>query len=289
MTPNSPIAYSRSELRLRIESVKSLLNQKEKRAASRLLNFLHGRSRRSIRLETYPDKLFRLGLSSYVFEVKFFFKAVKRLVNCSSYHFNSLLAFYVRAGKNSGKKKVIKNIPSAETLNNSIRSFIDKGRYHHAMLLILMFLSGRRAADFKRLKSRDITRLNNSNFSCRLSRDKKHNFTVDFTLSFDRYDVDWCFLEKEQAIEEFLRISQANDIFGPVTLACFARDAGMHPHALRSVRAIMLILEGRTDSEVCADIGWDDCRALRLYSRLPRTVLCSLSWDQILEKLAEVR
>ena len=285
MTSMDRVVYNRIALSNHIKTARPFLNQKEKRSSARLENFLRSRSKDSIRLVTYPDKLFRLGLSSYKFEVKFFFKAVKKLVNCSSFNFDCLVNFYVRAGKTSKRKKFIKSIPSAETLKNSIMTLAGKGKDHHAMLLILMFLSGRRAADFKRLRARNITRLDECRFMCRLDKDKKHNHYVDFVLSFEVYEATWCFWNRDVAIRKFERLIMEEEVFKPVTLACFARDAGLHPHSLRSVRAILLIQQGRSDSEVCEYIGWDDTRALRLYTRLPREVIRGLTWGQLLEKL----
>ena len=284
MTTVSP-TFKRDMLISQILACKSLLNQKEKRACLRLENFLLKRSKRVIKLETYPEKLLRLGLSSAKFEIKFYFRLIKSLIRCSDFKFESLVNFYTRACKGVKVRKVPKIVPSSIMVRDAIASFWERGKKAHALMLIGLFLSGRRSADFSRLRGCNITRLGRAVFSCRLHMDKKHRHAIDFTLNFDSYDKNWCFLNKNTAISELNKLRRLNLPFGNVCLASFARDANLHIHALRTVRSIILIQEGKSDDEVCEYIGWDDIRSLRLYTRLPRAILRSLPWNELVNRL----
>ena len=280
--------FDRATLISHILASKSLLNPKEKRACHRLENFLQKRTKTRIKVKTYPEKLLRLGLSSVKFELKLYFRLVKSLIRCSDFRLECLVNFYIRACKGIKVKKVPKTVPSNTKVRDAIASFWKKGKKAHALLLIGLFLSGRRSADFKRLRGCDITKLGRASFSCRLQRDKKHNHAVDFILNFDAYEKNWCFLNKNTAIKEFNTLRRSASPFSPVCLASFARDANLHPHALRSVRSIKLIQEGKSDDQVCEYIGWDDTRSLRLYTRLPRAILRALPWKTLVNRLNEV-
>ena len=264
-----------------IKRIKPFLNAKQSRLIKRLLPYLGKNKSTNVKITKFADKLFRLGLSSYKFEVSWYFDLVKQISH-EKFIVKLMKQHYRQLSKKISTKKVKKTLPAPCEVNETIKKLYLKGKKKLALLLILMFITGRRSIDLLRLKVTDVSKINKNLYSASIPHDKKHNFQRNFKIDLKHWDDDWCFLSKKVFLREFGKLLDSGRVFEGVCKASLARDvAGIKPHILRSVRSIILIKKGYSDQRVLDYIGWDDLKSLKRYTKVSREVIVNLNWKKI--------
>ena len=264
-----------------IKRIKPFVNEKQSRLIHRLLPYLRKKKSTKFRVTEFADKLFRLGLASFKFEITWYFNLLKQ-ISQEKFILNMMKQHYRQKSKKVSTKKIQKRLPAPKELSETIKRLFAKGKKKLALLLILMFLTGRRSIDLLRLKAADVNKVKENIFAASIPRDKKHNFQRNFKIDLSYWEDKWCFLKKNEFLREFEQLLVQGRVFEGVCKASLARDvATIKPHILRSVRAIILVKKGLSDQKVLNFIGWDDLKSMRRYVKLSREMISGFSWNQI--------
>ena len=280
--PSSPIKCDKFKLIARIKQLSPFINSKQKLLCKRLFKYLAEKKSSNIKIVNFAEKLHRLNLASFKAEVSFYFDLVgsisndKMMIKVMKKHFRSL------ANKQIIEKKE-KNLPSPATVASAIRRLYANNKKSHAILLVVMFLTGRRSIDLSRLKSKNVKKLSSTKFSAFVEKDKKHNFRRNFVIDLKLFDEQWCGISLNDFKKSWHDLLKFKLVFKKVVLASLAREtATFQPHILRSIRAILLVREGNSVEQILQYIGWDDQRSLHRYIRLDMNVVRSLEWSEVM-------
>ena len=191
-------------------------------------------------------------------------------------HFRSL------ANKQKIEKKE-KRLPAPATVACAIKRLHESNKQAHAALLIVMYLTGRRSIDLSRLKSKNVKKISPTKYAAFVEKDKKHAFRRNFIIDFGLFDVNWCGILLNEFKKTWNNLLKNDFVFKKVVLASLAREtANFQPHILRSIRALLMLREGKTVGQILEFIGWDDERSLHRYVRLDLNVVRSLSWQDVM-------
>ena len=264
------------DLKCSISNIKPFASPPQLRLLERLVYFLDSKSRPAgalLDVSSFALKLAGLGLTSGKSEIKFFFEIIEDLLG------NSLLLTMIKNHSLRIHKEQLKsispkekNLPKSQDLRASIRSCQLKNRHDIAWFLILLFISGRRGKDLKRITVRKIQKLSTRCWEVTVPKDKKNNRKILFNLDFDLCNEEWCGSGPDKAGKDFecwLK-SKKGKLFDSVCLSNLGSSTlNFTPHQLRSVRALILTLEGNSDSQVMDKIGWKDPQSLLRYRKLP--------------------
>ena len=280
--------HSRNDLTLKtnqllklIKRIKPFINEKQSRLINRLLPYLRKKKSAKFKVTEFADKLFRLGLASFKFEITWYFNLLKQISH-EKFILNMMKQHYRQKSKEVSTKKVKKRLPSPNEVSSAIQRLFAKGKKKLGLLLILMYLTGRRSIDLLRLQAADVSKISNNMFAASIPRDKKHNYQRNFKIDLTYWEDNWCFLKKKVFLREFEKLLGQGRVFEGVCKASLARDVAIiKPHILRSVRAIILVKKGLSDQKVLDFIGWDDLKSMRRYVKLSREMIVGFSWKKI--------
>ena len=182
-----------------------------------------------------------------------------------------LESYFIRKAKVSPKHKRSKRLPEPEELKKCLENCLKTGKREYYWFIILLFLSGRRGADLKRLEKARMFRLENYLWQVSVPFDKKNKKQIFFQLDFKLLEFSWCGVEVTACESQFKNWleSREEEIFENVKIKNLSNmTKSFTPHQLRAVRALLWTLEGMSDQQVMVQIGWSDCRALATYRRL---------------------
>ena len=265
----------------RIATVRQFINTKQKRLVRRLTNYLRGKRATRVKVKNFPEKLFRLNLSSFKFEIGFYFDLIKEV--CKERLLLKLMkAHYIAKAKHLKVTKKVKTLPSQKIVSETIKKLYQTGKKSHALLVILMFLTGRRSIDLLRLRSGDVKQLDSSLYAASIEKDKKHAYKLHFKIDLKFWDIKWCGIKKKIFGLEFSKLLKKRMVFGNICKASLSREVGaFQPHILRSIRAMVLLKRGFSVEEVLGYIGWDDKRSLFRYVKLDVDMVRRLEWTEL--------
>ena len=277
--------FQKSKILSLIDRIHEFLNPKQKRLIARLRTYLHKKKKENISIKIFAQKLFRLNLSSYKYEIKFYFQLVKQVsdekfvVGIMENHF---------VGKKVRPKKVKKVLPAPSTVALAIKNLFESGKTKLSLLLVIMFITGRRSIDIMRLKKKNVKKINKNLYAASIPKDKKHSTTRHFEIDLSFYIQDWCGLKINQFLKSWDRLlnscKKEELIFKGVCKASLARDVKLFkPHIIRSIRAILLLKMGKSERKVMRYIGWDDQKSLSRYVKVNKAILARSSWEEICE------
>ena len=231
-------------LQTQVSNLRPFLNTKQERLVRRLFNYLHGKSSAWIKVANFAEKLFRLNLASFKFEISFYFDLIKE-VSRERLLLKLMKAHYRSKAKQQKVARKEKILPSQKIVHDAIKKLYQNNKKSHAILLILMFLTGRRSIDLLRLKSSDVKKLDSNLYAAAIDQDKKHAYKLHFKIDLSFWDIKWCGLKKSTFIHEFSELQKEPLVFGKVCKASLAREVGdFQPHILRSIRALILLKMG---------------------------------------------
>ena len=277
--------FDKNKMLALITRISTFLNAKQTRLVGRLENYLHKKRNHAIPIKNFPEKLFRLNLASYKFEVKFYFELIKQIVEDK--FIVKIMKSHYQNMKNK-PKKMKKTLPKPAVVAKAISRLFKNGKKELALLMITMWITGRRSVDLLRLKKKNLQRINDNLYTASIPKDKKHQSTRHFTIDLTLYEQKWCGIKKEDFGQEWDKLIKASRneaaLFKGVCKASLARAVGtFKPHILRSIRAILLLKRGKTDKQVMDFVGWDDVKSLDRYVKINRSVVGRLSWEEICE------
>ena len=261
------------KLQQKMKRLRPLANPCQRRLLTRLEFFISSKPRKTgekLKIKKFPEKLLTLKLAGLKKELVFYFKIVRDSVG-DSLELELLESFFIRKAKNEPKQRRSKKLPEPHELKVCLENCLNSGKLDQYWFILILFMSGRRGADVKRLDKNKMFRLGNYNWQVSVPFDKKNRKEIFFQLDFKVLDQNWCNMESTRCEAEFAQWLEVREgkIFDKVRIKNLASvTKTFTPHQLRSVRALLWTIEGSTDLEVMRKIGWSDARALATYRRL---------------------
>ena len=257
---------------------RGLLNSKETGWSRRLIKWLHESGLYSendqlmFEPSDYVAYLKTLRLSAHQSEVYY----LCRIFRIAEYPVNH---FELRSWKLM--EPVIRDrkvLPSTSV----IRSNLLKLDLMDGLFLLLLYVSGRRSIDLIRLQSNNVT-VHDDNVQIVLEycKTKRHSTTYFFSILHDLAIDDLPYL---QLLGRLLRNSAKP--FENFSVSKLALKLTFTPHTLRSCRAIHLVLEGLSFTDVMSRIGWSSENTFKHYVRLPTTSIVQLgNFDTVVAQI----
>ena len=257
---------------------RGLLNSKETGWSRRLIKWLHESGLYSendqlmFEPSDYVAYLKTLRLSAHQSEVYY----LCRIFRIAEYPVNH---FELRSWKLM--EPVIRDrkvLPSTSV----IRSNLLKLDLMDGLFLLLLYVSGRRSIDLIRLQSNNVT-VHDDNVQIVLEycKTKRHSTTYFFSILHDLAIDDLPYL---QLLGRLLRNSAKP--FENFSVSKLALKLTFTPHTLRSCRAIHLVLEGLSFTDVMSRIGWSSENTFKHYVRLPTTSIVKLgNFDTVVAQI----
>ena len=277
-----------TDLSQSISNIKPFASPFQLRLIQRLEYFINSVKRPSgarLKVNKFAEKLAALNLSSGKNEIKFYFQIVEQILG-PSLLLKMMLDHYIRVitANRKATAKESKNLPKPQDLRSSIRACNNKGRKDLAWFLIILFITGRRGRDLKRMALKKLIKLNDLTWQATIPRDKKNPHKVTFILDFRLCVEEWCGsgpTEASNNFENWIKERKGN-LFESVCLKTLASNTlNFTPHQLRGVRAILWTLDGFSDGQVMEKVGWRDPKSLLRYRQLPGGLIQGRSREEI--------
>jgi len=163
-----------------------------------------------------------------------------------------------------------------------IRSNLLKLDLMDGLFLLLLYVSGRRSIDLVRLQSNNVTvSEDNVHIVLEYCKTKRHSTTYFFSILHDLAIDDLPYLKL------LGRLLKNNAIpFENFSVSKLALKLTFTPHTLRSCRAIHLVLEGLSFTDVMSRIGWSSENSFKHYVRLPTTSIVRIgNYDSVVAQI----
>ena len=198
-----------------------------------------------------------------------------------------------------GKKLTRKNLATDE----DIRDLLGKINGQEFLWVVLMIITGRRAVDISRMKFEKVT-LYSGKVGVMIPKDKSSSRPVSFEFEWEEFDVDDCNITEMKLKFEKSCIEARGYVIQPensgknrqqcltIMKQRIARKSNFNLHALRSRRAVICLMKGRSESLVKSKIGWRSEEMVRYYTILSADQICQfksyLSFcEYLLEQVTE--
>ena len=247
----------------------SLWNKDERLAGKRLLKFLNENFLERAHVEECLQFIFDLKLAAARKEISFLVQLLEMLGE------NRAEVDLVRRSALRKLKSIDVNtrplkLPTREKFRKSILNLVAKGRFEEILFLSVVLSTGRRGIDVARLQKQQIFPLENSKFMAKLKFDKRSVKPTCFIIDFAEVREWLDGVVSVQRLNEFLlrRSNETGDLFKKNIQKNLGRFLeGFNLHALRTIKAVWLILQGHTQEEVTRRIGWTDDKMIIRYLR----------------------
>ena len=181
----------------------------------------------------------------------------------------------------TGKIITAKNVATDE----DIRQLLGDIEGQERLWVVLMIITGRRAIDIGRMKYKKVS-LYDDKIGVIIPKDKASRQPVSFNFKWTEFDVNGCDIsmlkkEFEENCENKTGFVIQPENEGKNRQQCLtimkqriARKAKFNLHALRSRRAVICLMEGRSESLVKSKIGWRSEEMVRYYTILSADQIC---------------
>ena len=255
---------------------KQLLVSKERGWCRRILTWMKENQLYENRLvfepSIYIDHLRSLQLKAHQAEITF----LCRIFQLSGYEVNY---FENRSWKIVEPQiRIRKALPTTSVIRNDL----SKLDLFEGLFVLLLYVSGRRSIDLIRLKSSNVTVVDDDvNIILEYCKTKKKLSSYKFTIVHDLEMDDLPHLKLFATL-----LQQRAFPFENINISKIALKLSFTPHTLRSCRAIQLVLQGLSVPEVMSQIGWSEESTYKHYIRLPTSSILKLNnFDKVVTKI----
>lgn len=249
--------FCKWEYRYRLKILEHTLLKHEICWINRLSNFIDWNATSdSVSLDDYVTILASKGLVNYRQELGFIIKFINEFHTISSFtrrHFFRLQSLHLT----KHRKQILPT-------STSIKKLLDISDIVEKLFVLVMCSSGRRAIDFIRLKSCNVSSMGDRYFLS-LEKDKMNSSPVKFSFKWDSsLLLDWSMIDSW--FEQLLQLE--DEPFKSVNMQKLRRKASFHIHGCRNRKSLQLIRSGCSIEEVKSIVGWSCDDSFLRYSKI---------------------
>ena len=180
------------------------------------------------------------------------------------------------------KKRLTRKSIATDT---EIRRLLQKLQGQDLLWMVLMVITGRRAIDIGRMKYEQV-KLYGKKVGVIIPKDKVSKQPVSFSFEWKEFDVaGFDIIQVKKQFEENCKnrtgfVIESENQSKPrhqnltIMKQRISRQAKFNIHALRSRRAVICLMSGRSESLVKAKIGWKSEVMVRYYTILSADQIC---------------
>ena len=225
-----------------------------------------------------------LGLTSIKKDLSFFCKLLT-VLGWSSVEVEWLKAAGIEMTKKITYKKRDTVFPDKEVFQNNLSFLLGEGKAEAALFVAATLASGRRGVEVSRLTGENLAVIDGK-LVAKLDWSKTSVKPICFQIDFEQVS-EWLepvlsVAKVRDAMASF--IDRPGSVFAENIHKNIGKRLGFSLHALRSIKAIFMLVGGFEDKDIKNQLGWTDDRMLLRYVRMdPRIVKGQMSVEQALE------
>ena len=138
-----------------------------------------------------------------------------------------------------------------------------------------------------RITSDHARQTSNQKFLAKISHDKTNQSEISFWIDFATIPQEWLLFDSKDIASQFAAILETGPRpFKFLEGINWARHISFRVHDLRSINALNLTLQGRSNDEICDSVGWRGHASLNRYRQLDRVSIVSCGClDEILKEI----